>query len=169
MISVRRRTGIALIVAVTAVALVIAFFVWEARRSQHPRSTHSTLPHTTTVPDSPHRPPVVFYKSPSLSTIVGHTAIDVADGGRGIPNDETVCFAYGLGQTETAAQYGQVFVGLRDAVSGQDSWYVLTTWDSRGVTREDVHSDRELGGSTSNYVIDSHFGKDTRYSAPADA
>src|SRR5207302_133600 len=50
----------------------------------------------------------------------------------------------------------------------QGVWYVLTTWDSRGVPTEDVHNDREFGGGTTNYVIDSHFGRGTQYSTLAD-
>ena len=267
-----KRSGVAIIMVGATLAVVFTLFAWEARRSQHSTSAHSTFPRTGAVTVSPPRSAVVFYKSPSLSTILEHTAINAEDGGRGIPDDQTVCFAYGLGkdalhepvswsvsdftnlrvadrladqagvngaptgygstacqvrgtsmgflvnkdtsprvasyyglslaysfgsgaayrpwssayppdaelrletyyangrrQTQTAVQYGQVFVGLRDTVTRQSFWYVLTTWDSSGVPSEDVHNDSELGGGTSNYVIDSHFGRETQYSTLADA
>jgi hypothetical protein len=36
------------------------------------------------------------------------------------------------------------------------------------VLSEDFHNDSDLGGGTSQYVIDSHFGKGTQYSTLAD-
>jgi hypothetical protein len=92
------RRGIIRSVAAATITVIFALFVWVTRSSQHAGSARSTLPHTTAVSVWPHLPPVVFYKSPSLSTIVGHTSISVDDGGRGIPDDQTVCFAYGLGK-----------------------------------------------------------------------
>jgi hypothetical protein len=72
--------------------------------------------------------------------------------------------------TNNTIQYGQLFVGLHDIASGENIWYVLSPWDSRGPSyvtnpaNEDVHSDGQAGGGTDNYVVNSFFLPGQQYS-----
>jgi len=140
-----KRSGVAIIMVGATLAVVFTLFAWEARRSQHSTSAHSTFPRTGAVTVSPPRSAVVFYKSPSLSTILEHTAINAEDGGRGIPDDQTVCFAYGLGKDalhEPVSWSVSDFTNLRVAdrladqagVNGAPTGYGSTACQVRGTS-----------------------------------
>lgn len=54
-------------------------------------------------------------------------------------------------------QYAQMFVGLADAKTNQNIWYVISLWDSRGYQADSVLYDDPNVGGTTNFDVVAHL------------